>query len=264
MIKSLSNTSGRLSQTGKLRLLISAYITGIVITEIIAIYSGPLIALAVHSILLIVLTLHAADTEQLYRSTLLPLALYPLMRVTSLGLPAGDMPVLFQYVTVSLPLWIGIFMISRIGGLTLVSLKMGVNIKQIHWQLLFCLVGWPMGLLGTLIMRPEPVISSPTLPHMTLGIIVITLFSSSVEEVFFRGVLQTALYRSLGNYGVFCASILFFTAYLGSLSIAYALIMGVLGLLFAWFVHRTDSLWGVLLAHSLFKCGMLVIWPFFT
>jgi uncharacterized protein len=262
MITSSDSPLG-LSQMHKLRLQISAYIAGMVAAELLSIRFGPLISLVMHSILLLAIIIHAANMEQMTRPALLALALYPLMRVTSLGLPVSGLPTLLQYTIVGLPIWVGIILIARASGLTRRALGLNITIKRIQWQFLFCLIGWPLGVLGALIMHPKPVILSPTLFDTTLGIIVITVFSSSIEETIFRGILQTTLYRSLGKYGIFCSSILFAAAYLGSLSAMYVLIMGVLGLIFAWFVKRTDSLWGVLVAHSLLKCGMLVIWPFF-
>ena len=262
MTISFSDSPVGLDQTRRLRLLISVYVGGIVIAELLSVWFDPLIALVMHSVLLLALVTHAANTRPLWQQPLLSLMLYPLMRVTSLGLPVNGLPTLLQYAMVGLPVWVGIILIARTNGLTSDMLGLKTRGKQIQWQFVFCLIGWPLGLLGTLIMHPGPVILSPTLSDTVLGIIIITLFSSSLEEVVFRGILQTTLYRYLGKYGIFCVSILFAVAYFGSLSIVYVLTMGMLGLLFAWFVNRTGSLWGALIAHSLLKCGMLIIWPF--
>jgi len=236
---------------------------GIVFVEILATRFGPLVSLILHSVLLLILVIHAASVSQSWQQSLMSLILYPLMRVISLGLPVSDLPILLQYAMLSIPLWVAIVLTARANGLTREALGLNMNKKQIQWQLVFCLIGWPLGLLGALIMNPKPAIASPALSDAALGVIVITLFSSSVEEILFRGILQATMYRYLGKYGIFCVSILFATAYFGSLSAVYVLIMGLLGLIFAWFVYRTGTLWGVLIAHSLLKCGMLLIWPFF-
>jgi membrane protease YdiL (CAAX protease family) len=57
------------------------------------------------------------------------------------------------------------------------------------------------------------------------------------------------------------SAILFMATYLGSLSTGYVLFMGLVGLFFGWSAARTDSIWGVALAHAILKVGLLLVWP---
>ena len=40
--------------------------------------------------------------------------------------------------------------------------------------------------------------------------------------------------------------------------------MGLLAVFFSSCVHKTGSIWGVVIAHSIFSVGFLLIWPLVT
>lgn len=247
-------------QTAALQRRAVVYIVLIIIGEVFLVVAGPMVSLMAEGILLIVLAFQAAIVESQHRPVFSALMLHPLLRVISLGLPTSGLPPLAQYFMVGLPLLIGIILIMR--NLRLTTGDIGLTGK-LGWQpFALGLLGWPLGLIGAFIIRPAPAITTLTPPNLLVGIIVITLFSSTVEELVFRGVLQTALYQYFGNYAILFTSLLFVAAYIGTLSVPYVIFMGLVGFGFSLVVQRSGSLWGVLIAHSLLKCGALLVWPF--
>ena len=244
----------------RLRLLVSLYIAGIGLAEALLIIAGPVTSLVLHSLLLVVLSIHAAVSTPSQRQVYSALMLPSLLRTISLGLPTSDLPGLIQYILVGGPLWVGIIMIARSNGI--IGRDLGLNRGPGLWQLLLVVLGWPLGLLSTFILTPQPAIPGLTPVYLGAGILVISVFSSAAEEMLFRGILQFTLYRHLGNYGIVCACLLFVFAYLGTRSGLYVVFMGLIGILFAVIVRRTGTVWGVVLAHSLIKCGALLVWPF--
>ena len=248
------------AQTTALQRWAVIYILLIVVAEVFLVVAGPMVSLIAHGILLVVLAFHTATLEPQNQQVLTALMLHPLLRVISLGLPTSGLPPLVQYVMVGLPLLVGVVLIMRILKLRLGDIGL---VNKLGWQpFVIGLLGWPLGLIGALIIRPTPAISTLTTPNLLIGIVVITVFSSSVEELVFRGILQTTLSQYFGGSVILLTSLLFVSAYIGTLSVPYIIFMGLVGVGFSLIVQRSGSLWGVVIAHSLFKCGALLVWPF--
>lgn len=260
MTAMIEGASSEQSPARALRRTVSFYMAAIVAAEILLLVAGPEASLLAHSLLLIILAVRASRGELVERQIFSVLMLHPLLRVVSLGLSVGNLPILIQYVLVGLPLWVGIFLTAR--GNQFSPGDLGLTSRRLGWQLLIGLAGIPFGLLSTLLLRNEPAISGLTPSNVGTGLVVITVFGGAIEEIIFRGLLQTALTRAFGNYAILGVSILFASAYLGTLSAAYVIFMGLLGLAAGWAVHRTGSMWGVLIAHCALLCGALLIWPF--
>jgi membrane protease YdiL (CAAX protease family) len=81
--------------------------------------------------------------------------------------------------------------------------------------------------------------------------LVLVVAVAFVEEVIYRGVLQTTATAVMGRIGVLLMSLAFAAGYLGNGSLASVTIAFGFGLVFALLVARTGSLLGVTLAHGL-------------
>lgn len=88
-----------------------------------------------------------------------------------------------------------------------------------------------------------------------------TVFGGFLEELVSRGLLQELASEVFGGAGPLLSNGLFTLMYLGSLSWGYLLFMSLPGFYFGWSVRRTGSIWGVALAHSIMKIGLLLVWP---
>lgn len=97
-------------------------------------------------------------------------------------------------------------------------------------------------------------------PGFWAVVVAITVGAPLAEEIVFRGYLQGALQRPLGNGGAIAASAVVFGLAHGA---SYAFPIGVLGLLFGWLaVHR--GLGAAMLAHALHNgltVAVTVLWP---
>lgn len=238
------------------------YAAGIITGEVLLVAVGPAAALTVHGTLLTLLILHAASHEGVKRLVYSALMLHPLLRVISLGVPTTGLPPLVQHAMLGAPLWLALVLIMRVNQTTPAGIGLTPARQSLGWQIGLALLGWPLGLVAALIIHPAPAIASLSPVNLGLGVLIITVFSSAVEEVLFRGVLQTALTHAFGVYGILVTSLMFASAYVGTLSLPFVLLMGAVGLVFGWAVYRTGSLWGAIAAHSLLTCGALLIWPF--
>jgi membrane protease YdiL (CAAX protease family) len=110
-------------------------------------------------------------------------------------------------------------------------------------------------------------IGAPALvgPGATVGGIALAFLAvaiaATVEEVLFRGILQSTLQRLLGRAGVLVASALFASLYLSAGSLSLFLAMALAGLLFAASVVRERVLGTAVAGHILLAGGAAVVWP---
>jgi membrane protease YdiL (CAAX protease family) len=101
--------------------------------------------------------------------------------------------------------------------------------------------------------------------HASVGRVVLALLAVTVtvvvEELVFRGLLQTTLQRTAGRVGFTAATALFAFGYLGSGSAALVLTFALAGVLFAYGFARTRDLPTVIAAHWELALGAFVVWP---
>jgi membrane protease YdiL (CAAX protease family) len=107
-----------------------------------------------------------------------------------------------------------------------------------------------------------PALVGPGAPvgDVALALLVVAI-AATVEEVLFRGILQSTLERLLGRAGVLVTSALFASLYLSAGSIALFLGMALAGLVFAASVVRAGVLGAAIAGHILLAGGAAVVWP---
>jgi membrane protease YdiL (CAAX protease family) len=214
-------------------------------------------ALAHAAIIFIMLALYMLNEALHYRRVLPALMLVPLLRVLSLALPAPNLPQIYWYVLVGLPLLLAAVLAARRLGLTAGALGLA---RFDLWQFAIALSGLPLALLAYLMLRPAPLVSGAV--GLALGAVVLAIFAGFTEEFIFRGVLLSATRAGYGRTAAIVASsLLFATVYVGTGSVAYLVLIGLAGLFFAYCADRTGSLWGVTAAHSLMVIGLLLVLP---
>jgi membrane protease YdiL (CAAX protease family) len=241
---------------------VHAYLLAIVAAEALTALLHPAIGVLCHVFLLIVLLAHSAwRPEAAHRPVLPALALLPILRILSVVMPIRGVDPIFWHLLIGVPLAVATFLALRAIGFSWADIGLGPGWAAPWWQLVIALSAVPLSLAGYLIIRPE--FPQAGAPLMTLigGALVLTFFSGFLEELIFRGVIQHAAGDALGGSGIFYSSLAFAAVYIGSLSPAYIIFIGLVGLFFGWCVQRTGSIWGVALAHSWLNIGLLLVWP---
>ena len=194
------------------------------------------------------------------RDYYLSLSLVPLLRLFSLTFPLRQVPQIYWYVLAGFPLLLALGYAAR--SLHLSWSWLGFQgITNWLFQVLFTLVGVPLSLVAYLILRPAPLegIADPAV--FVAGALILTLFSAAPEELIFRGMLLESSARLFGRGSLLLTSLLFACLYLGSLSPAFILFMGLVGFLFGWWTQKTGSIWGAIGAHALLDIGLILFLP---
>ncbi len=217
-------------------------------------------------IILVLLADYATLDEQVsYRRLLPALALLPLLRLLSVTMPIREVPQLYWYAMIGIPLLLAAIVAARTLELSCSDLGLGLASRgRFMWlyQATIAASGLPLSFAAFwLVPRPQPLPTTFTGRDLILAPIILFLFTGFAEEIIFRGILQQTARQALGPFSIIYSSVLFATMYIGSLSPAYVIFVGLVGLYFGWCAYRTGSLWGVVLAHSLLNIGVLLIWP---
>jgi membrane protease YdiL (CAAX protease family) len=177
-------------------------------------------------------------------------------------LPLGTLPLLAWYPLIGIPIFSAAFIAAKKLGYTRVQLGLISRIQDLPRELSLVPLGLLLGVGEYLIFRPAPLASHFTFEHLWLPALILLVFTGLEEELIFRGVMQRAALRSLGRWGLVYISAVFGVLHIGYLSVLDVVFVFLVGLMFALFVLRTRSLFGVTLAHGAINIALFLVLPF--
>jgi membrane protease YdiL (CAAX protease family) len=124
------------------------------------------------------------------------------------------------------------------------------------------LLGLPLGLVDYLILRPAPLLAESSWQAVLGAALILLVSTAFLEEVIFRGLLQTSAGTVLGRWGPLYVSAVAAALHIGHLSVLHVGMVFFISVGFAWLVARTASLLGVTLAHGLMNIALYLALPF--
>ncbi len=234
----------------------------IVVAEVLTALYDPRVGLPAHALILALLVLlGAGSSDSATRELYWALTLAPIIRIGSLSLPLGRLPLLAWYPLIGVPIFIAAFIAAKKLGYTRRQLGLRLPTNSIP-QLLIILLGAILGIGEYLIFRPAPLADHFTLASLWLPAIILLVFTGFEEELIFRGLLQRAALRSLGRWGLVYVNLVFAALHIGYLSILDIIFVFLVGLLFALVALRTKSILGVTFAHGAVNISLFLIIPY--
>lgn len=232
------------------------------IAELLTAAYDPRIGLPAHAAILAgLVSAGARTTDSAKRELYWTLTLAPIIRIGSLSLPLGRMPLLAWYPLIGLPIFTAAFVAARKLGYTAEQLGVVVGASIVR-QLAMVPFGFLLGVGEYLIFRPAPLIETFSLATIWLPTLNLVVFTGFEEELIFRGLMQRAALRALGRWGLVYVNLVFAVLHIGYLSVLDLVFVFLVGLLFSLFVLRTKSLLGVTLAHGAVNTSLFLIIPF--
>jgi membrane protease YdiL (CAAX protease family) len=85
--------------------------------------------------------------------------------------------------------------------------------------------------------------------------------AATVEEILYRGIVQTTMQRASGRIGLLGASVVFTATYLDVRPVAVLLTVALAGLLFAYALARSGALTGAIAGHVTLVLSAGGVWP---
>jgi LysM repeat protein len=123
-------------------------------------------------------------------------------------------------------------------------------------------MGLGFGLIEYLILQPDPLLTELRWDSVWLPILILLIFTGLLEEIIFRGMLQSTASQYLGRWGVPYAALVFAVLHFGYRSALNVLFVLAVALLFGSVVQRRGTLLGVSIAHGLTNVSLFLVYPF--
>jgi membrane protease YdiL (CAAX protease family) len=193
---------------------------------------------------------------------LLPLALPPLIRLLSLALPLANFPLIYWYAIIGVPLFIATFLTARAIGLTAGEIGLRLSWRELPIQLLIGLSGILLGFIEYLILRPEPLFTKPSWELVLFAILILIIFTGFLEELIFRGVIQSSSTQALGSVGIIFTALVFSVLHIGYRSVIDVMFVFAVGITFGLIAQRDRTLLGVSLAHGMINISLFLVFPY--
>lgn len=237
-----------------------SFLGGVALAEVITAAVEARAGVLLHLVLLTAALLYAAlAARPAARSLATALVLAPLIRLLALAMPLSQLPQLAWYPAVSIPLLIAAWIIIRQTGLGRADLAIRVRKPLVDAAVI--LSGVSLGVIEFTILGPGPIIAAPTLGGLGLTFVVLTLFTGLVEELIFRGILQSLGLRILGAPALAFSALLFGALHIGYLSLVDLAFVTAVGMIFTLAVYHGVSLYAVTLAHGLTNFTLFALAP---
>jgi len=249
------------------RAFILAAVVAVIVAEVLIAFVDPLVGVALDAVIVAGLAGHryvfapggTRAPAPAVTLACLALSLLPILRLLSLTLPTKRIAEIAWYEMVGAPILVVLVLLCRIDG---DLVRLARNPGRIGVQAGIALSGVPLGLLGYLIARPEPLATGSNALNFLLGPPILIVFSGLTEELLFRGAIAVALERIGGRSMALALPALLFAAFhLDMGHPAYVPFAAAYGLLFGLAVRRTGALWGVAAAHGLLNVELIILLP---
>ena len=238
------------------------YLVALSAAEVLTALVKPHAGLVLHALLLFDLCMHAAFTwRQPIHRLLLSLTLVPLIRLLSLSLPLAGLDQIYWYLIISIPLFAAAAVIVRLLGLKPAALGLTLG-KRLGLQGTVAVVGVLFGAVEYHILHAEPLVDFTGWVAALGPALTLVICTGFLEELIFRGLLQSAAQEVYGSWAVLYVSALSAVMYVGYRSLLNVLFVFVVGLILGWVTHRSHSILGAALAHGLTNVVLFLIAPF--
>lgn len=250
-------------QEKKRILFLWGYLSAICVAEIIIKIISPYTGVLMHIVILFSLYIHAAfyhkyDIRKLY----LALNLGPLIRIISLAMPIYQLPNIYWYTLIGIPMLAATVLVIRITDLK--PIEIGLRVGSLPLQVIIgCCLGVPLGLLNYTIQKPQPLIEILDFPSLIIPAIISLVYMGFLEELIFRGILYKVSVETVSpKFGLFYTSIVYTSLHIPYLSVVNILFVFCAALAFNLLVKRFNSLLVTSLAHGTANIVLYLIWPF--
>jgi membrane protease YdiL (CAAX protease family)/LysM repeat protein len=238
------------------------YLLALVVAEIFSTFVSPLIGMIFFGLILVALLVQSSiGNQRSIHHFLVILSIIPLTRLLTMTVPPATWEPIYWYLLLGILLSVAVFITARIVGLNSSSIGLRITRKDLLVQLLIGLTGLWIGLVAYLILKPEPILGEFSWWRFLLAGLGMLIFAGLLQEIIFRGLLQTSALQILDRFGILYVALVFALLHLDFQSFWHVLFMLLVGLLFGVIALRTRSIVGISLAHGLASASLFLVFP---
>lgn len=187
----------------------------------------------------------------------------PIVRIIGLSIPLMQIPPLYWFPIISIPLFAASFTIMRSQRLSLRN--MGFIWGNVPLQLAVALTGVILGTIEFVILQPKPLIATFNLENLLLASIILIISTGLAEEILFRGIIQKNSMNVFGAFfGLLYTSLLFTALHIGWTSFYDIIFVFFVSLFYGYVFYKTKSIIGITLSHGISNTLLFLVVPFYT
>ncbi|MEG3223991.1 MAG: abortive infection protein [Methanobacteriales archaeon Met13] len=253
-----------LSSTKKYALQLMVYLVALIVAELLSTYINKGWGLTTHTIILFALLIHSSLVESVWYANLLrSLIAVPLIRIMGMSMPVMQLPPLYWFLIVAIPLSAVSIVIMRSQGLKLQDV--GLIAEGLPVQLLIGVTGVFLGIIEYAILEPDPLIPVFT-PFTALGAFVVLLISTGLtEELLFRGIIQSNAEKLFQPaFALLFPALIFTTMHIGWKSGPDLFFVFSVAVFYGVIFYKTRSIVGITLNHGLLNTMLFIVMPFYN
>lgn len=245
-------------------LILMGYLIAIIIAEVLTAYFNVETGLLIHSIILSALLVHASLEDSYNFSNLLTsMIAIPMIRIVGLSIPLLQVPALYWFPVISIPLFVSAIFIIRVQKINRVNL--GLTFGNIPVQLAIAFSGIILGFIEYQVLHPKPLILYFNIESVLFAGIILLISTGFAEELIFRGIMQRNAENLFGNiFGLLYTSLLFTSLHIGWQSLFDLFFVFGVAMFYGYAFQRTRSLFGITLSHGLSNAVLFLVMPFIT
>ncbi|MGB9980546.1 lysostaphin resistance A-like protein [Methanobacterium sp.] len=243
-------------------LILMGYLFAIIAAEVMTTYFNIEIGLLIHSIILFMLLVHSSlEKSPKFSNILTCMIAIPMIRIIGLSIPLLQVPTLYWFPVIAIPLFVSAIFIIRVQKTNLKTL--GLNFGNIPVQLTIGFTGIILGFIEYQILHPKPLIAQFNMESLLFAGIILLISTGFAEELLFRGIIQRNAENLLGKIlGLLYTSLLFTSLHIGWQSLFDLFFVFGVAMFYGYIFQRTRSLFGVTLSHGLSNTVLFLIMPF--
>ena len=240
------------------------YLAGLIIAEISVTYFNKETGLVLETVILFALLLHSSlNVTYKYSVLLRSMMILPMIRIIGLTIPLMQIPTLYWFPIVAIPLFAAVYTIMKIQGLTRKHVGLVWGNKKV--QLLVGLTGIFLGTIEFIILQPKPLIATLTPVTLITASIILIISTGLAEELLFRGILQKNAENVYGmGMGLLYTALLFTALHIGWNSFYDLIFVFCVALFYGYTFQKTRSIVGVTLSHGISNTFLFLIIPFYA
>ena len=246
------------------KILAISYLLAIIIAEVSVTYINKEAGLVIEMVILFSLLINSSlDVSYNYAVMLRSMMVLPIIRIIGLTIPLMQIPTLYWFPIIAVPLFAAVYTIMKNQGLTRKHVGLTWGNKKV--QFLVALTGMFLGTIEYTILKPLPLISVFDPVTLITGSIILIISTGFAEELLFRGILQKNAENVFGMaMGLLYTALLFTALHIGWNSYYDLIFVFCVALFYGIVFQKTRSIVGVTLSHGISNTFLFLIIPFYA
>ncbi|MBU4534988.1 MAG: tetratricopeptide repeat protein [Euryarchaeota archaeon] len=261
-IDSIKDKLSLVKPTRNESLILLSYLLILIGAEVVTTYTNVEVGLLLHTIILFGLLINSSlSTNYTFTNLLRSMMALPMIRIVGLSIPIMNIPALYWFPIISVPLFAASVVIIRAQKLTLKSV--GLVWGKIPLQIVVALTGVGLGLIEYMILRPDPLIPVFNPYYLILGASFMIISTGLAEELLFRGIVQKNAENIMGGLmSVLYVSLLFTSLHIGWESLLDLIFVFSVSMFYGFVFYKTRSIFGITLSHGISNSFLFLVFPF--